>query len=196
MTATNTELLARLGDPADEEVWLEFDRRYRPIVLGFARRIGLTEHDASDLAQETLALFVREYRAGKYQRDRGRLRSWLIGMARIRAAEMRRRHFRRREARGESAFAEMPDEGTLEHIWEEEMRREILRTAMAELRQSRTLKQVTLDAFERLVVHHEAPDKVAERYGLSLNGVYKAKHRCMARLRTLLTKLQRAYEID
>ena len=79
LTRTTTALLEALLDPADDEVWQDFDRRYRPILIAFAQRLGLPDEDA---AQDTLTRFVRSYREGKYDRDRGRLRSWIIGIAR------------------------------------------------------------------------------------------------------------------
>jgi len=72
-TTTTTALLDGLHDPANEEVWREFDTRYRPIILGFAVKLGLSDEDAADVAQDTLARFVQEYRAGRYDRTRGRL---------------------------------------------------------------------------------------------------------------------------
>ena len=79
---TTTVLLDGLYDPANSVVWRQFDQRYRPIIIGFARRLGLTDDDAADIAQETLVRFVKEYRAGKYDRTRGRLRTWIIAMVR------------------------------------------------------------------------------------------------------------------
>jgi hypothetical protein len=70
---TTTALLEGLHDPADAVAWEQFDRRYRPIVVGFASRLGLADADAADVAQEVMLQFVKEYRAGKYDRQRGRL---------------------------------------------------------------------------------------------------------------------------
>jgi len=42
-TQTTTKLLEELKDEANADAWNEFDTRYRPILIGFARRLGLGE---------------------------------------------------------------------------------------------------------------------------------------------------------
>ena len=83
ITRTTTVLLEGLHDASNDAVWGEFDRRYRPVVFGFARRLGLDDADAADVAQETLTRFLEEYRRGVYDRERGRLRSWLVTLTQI-----------------------------------------------------------------------------------------------------------------
>lgn len=194
-TETSTELLRGL-DSSDEKAWREFDRRYRGIILGFATRIGLTPFDAADLAQETLTLFLKEYRAGKYDRERGRLRSWLIGMARHRAADMARRSRNRRETRGESAILDRSGDEELGRLWDEEARRAVLSRAMEELRESKRVGEQTLTIFERLMLDQQAPQDVADSFDIPVQAVYKAKHRCLMRLRSILDRLTHAYELS
>ena len=102
--STSTLLLAGLADSNNSVVWEEFDARYRPIVFGYARRLGLSEEEAADAAQDAMVRFVQEYRLGKYDRARGRLRSWLIGIVKARAIDVLRAKARRREARGDSVL--------------------------------------------------------------------------------------------
>lgn len=90
MTANNTTtryLLQGIVDPSNRSQWLAFDDRYRPIIEGFARRLGLNEHEASDVAQDTLLRFMKDFRLGKYDPTRGRLRSWLISIAKNRITD-------------------------------------------------------------------------------------------------------------
>ena len=87
-THTTTALLAALHDLSDQPAWREFEGRYAPIISGVARRMGLSESDSQDVMQETMLQFIRDYRAGKYDRTRGRLRSWIIGIARHRIADI------------------------------------------------------------------------------------------------------------
>ena len=54
LTRPTTALLEALLDPADDEIWQDFDRRYRPILIAFARRLGLPDEDAADAAHDTL----------------------------------------------------------------------------------------------------------------------------------------------
>ena len=81
-TLTTTQLLEGLADPANQAVWQVFDARYRPVLLAFARRLDLSAEDAADVAQEALTRFMTALREGRFDRDRGRLRSWMVGIAR------------------------------------------------------------------------------------------------------------------
>ena len=62
---TTTALLSGLFDPRNAAAWEAFDRRYRPILMGFVRNCGVRESEAAEIAQETIVRFFEEYREGK-----------------------------------------------------------------------------------------------------------------------------------
>jgi RNA polymerase sigma-70 factor (ECF subfamily) len=187
---TNTVLLAGLLEAGNDEVWRDFDGRYRPVLRAFAGRLGLAPNDAEEIAQETLAQFVELYRAGKYDRERGRLRSWIFGIAQRRVADVRRARERRREKRGESALEPLTSEPELEHLFEEEWQRALLAAAFAELRAGRTDPQ-SIRALELLASGNRSADEVATELSMTANAVYAAKHRAVVKLREILTRLDR-----
>ena len=84
LSKTTTAMLDALHNPSDVATWEEFDQRYRPVLIGFARNLGLDDADAADVAQDTLARFLEQYRDGKYERDREEVRR-SAGVARRRA---------------------------------------------------------------------------------------------------------------
>lgn len=195
-TRTTTALLNDLMDPAKERVWSEFDDRYRPILFGFARRLGLEAEDAADAAQEALARFVRSFRAGEYDRARGRLSSWLVGIARHCVADAARQRATQRVVAGASAIAEIvAREDELESIWQAERQREILRRAMASLADSR-MDERTISAFELVALHDAPAEQVGRQLNMTTDEVYVAKHRCLKRLRTIIQSLTAAYEAE
>ena len=193
---TTTALLEDLHDPANQAVWGEFDARYRPVLVGFARRLGLGEEDAADAAQETLIKFLRSYQAGKYDRGRGRLSSWIIGIARHCIIDQQRAWAARREARGGSALADLPAHDRLEEFWDAECKREIARRAIQTLRESTRIDARTIQAFELLAFEQRSPAEVAAELNMTTNDVYLAKHRCLKRLRPIVAGLHAAYETD
>ncbi len=192
-TITTTELLEGLHDPGKRAVWDEFDRRYRPILIGFLRRMGLDDSDAADVAQETLACFVADYRQKKYDRAQGRLRSWLIGIARCRLADLRRAEGRRRELRGESAIVTLPDDADVDAVWEAEERRAIFEQAVRELRQTTRFNERTIEAFERVVLRREPIEAVSAALELTAQEIYNAKNRVVERLRELVKRYEAGY---
>jgi RNA polymerase sigma-70 factor (ECF subfamily) len=196
LTRTTTALLEGLLDPGDEETWQAFDARYRPILLAFGRRLGLPPEDAADAAQETLAQFVTSYRGGKYDRGRGRLRAWITGIARNCITDVRQRRAARRRERGLSAVGDLPDPATMTRIWDEECEQELLRQGLVELRQQTKTEAPTMRAFEMVALDGRRPAEVAAELDLSLNDVYLAKHRCLKRLRAILSRLEQLYEVN
>jgi RNA polymerase sigma-70 factor (ECF subfamily) len=195
-TRTTTALLEGLLDPADEETWRAFDARYRPILIAFGRRLGLAPEDAADAAQETLARFVRSYRGGKYDRDRGRLHSWIIGIARNCVSDLRQRRAAHWQERGMSAIDNLPDRAALTRMWGEECEQELLRQGLVELRKQTKTDSGTIRAFEMLALGGRRPAEVAAELSITVNDVYLAKHRCLKRLRAILTRLEQLYEIS
>ncbi len=190
MVTTATELLDGLHEQGNRAAWAEFDRRYRPILVGFLRRMGLNETDAADVAQETLACFVKDYREHRYDRQQGRLRSWLIGIARCRLADLRRTTQRRREVRGDSAMSGLPDDSKAEAGWEAEERRLVFEQAITELRQSTRFNVRTIEAFERVVLRQEPVERVSAELGLTPQEIYNAKNRVVERLREIVKRYE------
>jgi RNA polymerase sigma-70 factor (ECF subfamily) len=173
-------------------MWTEFCNRYRPLVVSFSKRLGLSDADAQDAAQETLAVFVAAYRNGKYDKTKGRLRSWLFGIAHRKARDIGRRNRRERIVadRGSNTglVDQIPDEHGISQIWEEEWRQSILKASLAEVR--RQVEPATMQAFELLMLKLLPTDQVATRLEMSPNAVLKAKRRVLARLREQFTHLQ------
>ncbi len=195
-TRTTTLLLEGLHDASNDAAWREFDARYRPIIIAFARKLGLSDADANDVAQETLVRFIEEYRANKYDRSRARLGSWIVGIARYRIAGVYRKRERKRESRGESAMFDMSDDVQMTQVWGEQRRRVILQHALNELRTNTKLADHTIRAFEMHVLQQMPVAAVAEELSLTAQEVYLAKSRVAGKLREVVTKFEDAYDED
>jgi len=195
-THTTTRLLEGLFNPGDDAVWREFDQRYRPIIIGLARRLGLRDDEAADVAQDTLARFIKAYRANEYDRSRGRLRSWIIGIAKYRIADAQRARAQRQGWRGDSVIGALPDQRQLDTIWNAERRRAILRNALHHLRTTGKTSERTITAFELMAFHQRPPAAVADELGMTMDDVYQAKNRIAARLREIVQRLEKLYDED
>ncbi len=189
LPTTTSMLLAALTDPSDEPTWREFDQRYRGVLTGFARRFGLDEEDAGEVAQETLAAFVDQYRSGRYERDRGRLRSWLFAITRDRVLRHLQKAAKCQDWRGESAIEQLPDEHDQSEIWDQEWRRSVLAEGMRQLEQTAGLGERTLRAFEGLALEGRDGAELARELKMTENALYQAKFRAMQRLREILSRL-------
>lgn len=192
---TNTLLLEGLHDATNEAVWRGFDARFRPIIMRFARRLGLQIEDAADVAQETLTHFVRDYRAGKYDRQRGRLHSWIVGIAKFRIADLFRKRAALKECDAATLVEQLPVDDELSTVWEQECNRAVLDRAMTHLRDQTRVDALTIRAFEMVTLELYSAQQVARVLGLSMDSVYAAKHRCLTQLRKIVSDLQGVYEL-
>ena len=78
----------------------------------------------------------------------------------------------------------------------EAAQQELLRQSLDELRQQTKTDAGTIRAFEMLALDGRRPADVAAEMSITLNDVYLAKHRCLKRLRAILTRLEQVYEIN
>jgi len=194
LTHTTTALLEGLASSANTTAWRLFDARYRPILTNFGLRLGLEAHDAEDVAQEALSRFVVAYRAGRYDRSRGRLYSWLIGIARHCLIDMREQRRAGAAMPTGSILDNLPDEHQMTLVLEAECEREVLRLSLEHLRTTTRTEPRTIEAFE-LLLNRVEPGEVAARLGMSVDEVYVAKHRCLRRLRPIVEQITGEYEL-
>jgi RNA polymerase sigma-70 factor (ECF subfamily) len=192
-TVTSTLLLEGLRTAHNQTIWQQYVDRYRPVLIAHARRVGVSAADAEDVAQESLAAFCQAYRAGKYEREKGRLRDWFFGIARNQLRNWcRRRGEREIRVVGpgeESAILRgIPGEDMWAQAWEQEWRDAVLRQCLEEVRGEVDAK--TFSAFELFASQGLPAQQVAERLGMSANAVFIAKHRVLRRIRELLPEME------
>jgi RNA polymerase sigma factor (sigma-70 family) len=186
-------LLNDLRTFGNQTVWSDFDARYRRIIAGFARRFGLDAELADEVAQVTLSEFARDYRRGRYDRRRGRLSTWIIGIARHRIIDVQRARGRRAGGRGSSAIVQLPDEHELTQAWQQERDQAIFDRAMQRLRAATRTKQNNMTVFERVALQGESPAIVAQELGIAIDQIYRIKNRIIERLRRLVTQVEQEY---
>ena len=201
LPTTTTVLLESLRDAQNADAWTEFDKRYRPVLMGFALSLGLHDSDAADAAQWALAQFAQDYAAGRYVRGKGRLSSWIMGIARHRIEKIRHaggpvRDAQGKDPRGESALGAMPDEAGLTRLWDRQRETVIIGRAMEALRTSEGVDPMKLKAFELVALHDVPVDEAARQCSMTAADVYVARSRLSRKLRELVESLGRAYAED
>lgn len=196
-TATTTALLEALRAAEDSPMWAPFVDRYAPILEAIGRRLGLDRDDAADVAQQALLEFVRDMRAGRYDRERGRLRSWLLSIAEYRARDLRRRAAVRGRGRvplDESTSQASADlRAELEAAWADEERKVIAAAAWREVQASARIDQRTLQAFELVALRGVPAEEAARTCDMTVDSVYVAKHRVATKLRRAVEAIEAAY---
>ncbi len=196
LTVTRTILLQGLASPGNRTVWHQFVDRYRPLIMRYAqKRFGLSLHDAEEAAQNTLAAFADAYRRGKYDREKGRLRHWLFGIATRQIKSLRRNRAKARDVQipnassGTGYFDAIPhDDARLEEMWEEEWQQAVYRQCMVEVRGR--FEPKTVRAFEMLAQEGLEAKVIAEKLGMTENAVYLAKCKILKRIRELIPVIE------
>jgi len=190
-TLTRTSLLLGLKTSSDDRVWSEFFSRYQPLIIAVGQQLGLSEQDAQDAAQETLLAFSDAYRKGKYDRDKGRLRAWLFGIATKKIRDIQRHRMKQPSAdlpEKTRLLNTISDEHSISEVWESQWQRALMRECMDAVR--RHMEPSTVRAFELFVLEDWPAEKVAKKLGLSRNAVFKAKRRVLSRMRRSYVHLQ------
>jgi RNA polymerase sigma-70 factor, ECF subfamily len=184
---TTTQVLEALKTSDNSAVWQNFRDNFYPVVVNFARHIGLSPSDADDAAQETMVAFVKAYRAGKYDRDKGRLNHWLFGLARNVILNVRRNlgpeQLIADKTGGPSFWNLLQDEKNVPETWTTQWRKVVLDRCMKRARQE--LDEKTFSAFEFLALGEMPAGEVAKKLEMTENAVYIAKSRVLSRLRQL-----------
>lgn len=192
---TSTVLLQALRDHGNDRAWEQFERRYRTMLWSFCLKLGLQSADAQDAAQEAITAFIEAYQAGRYDREKGRLRSWLFGIAHRKAIDIRRRRGREvvvSDKTDGSMFlgaVESPDEAA--QLWEQEWQAAVLRACMEGVR--REVNAATFEAFELQVLHEKPVEEIAGRLSMTPHAVHCAKSRVLARIRELRPVLEETW---
>lgn len=180
--------------------WNEVDARYRPVLIGFTRSLGLSEADAEDAAQWTLAELSRGLRAGHYERGKGRLRSWVMGIARNRVLMIQRS--KRQGPTGPLPNDQAagvwpptpPDEATMSVVWERELERTVFTRAWGIVRDR--FDDATLRMFELVSMRGVPPAAAAAECAVPVDRVYVAKSRVTKALREISAELMSRYGAD
>ncbi len=194
---TSTSLLEGLLDPHNDRVWTEFFERYGPIVRSFSRKLGLREHEADDAVQETMVTFVTKYREGQYDRQKGRLRSWLCGLAHHKVQHILDRR-RQRERKSDPSSDKAPaiesvaDQDRTNELWETEWRHAVIRHCLDLIRDESD--PIRLRAFELYTLQGWSADEVAAELNITRNMVYLSKSRVLARVSELVKQIDEAWQ--
>ena len=146
---TRASLLLRIKDPADRDAWEEFVEVYRPIICRMARKRGLQDADAQDLAQRVLGSVASSVEGWEHDPKRARFSTWLTTVTRNAIVDTLRRIKPDKSAGGTSMLQQLKrlpqsEEAAAAEI-QREYRRQLFRRAASEIQHE--FEPATWDAF-------------------------------------------------
>jgi RNA polymerase sigma factor (sigma-70 family) len=197
--ATRRSMVERLADWNDAKRWQQFFDSYWKLIHRAARKAGLTETEAQEVVQETLITVAKKIDGLNYDPAIGSFKGWLLNITRWRIADQ----FRKRKAaagrstspRSDSARTTIieriadPAGFDLDLAWDEEWRKNLLRTATERVKKKIAAKQYQI--FDCYVFKQWPAQKVAAELRVSVAQVYLVRHRVGALLKKELGKVER-----
>jgi RNA polymerase sigma-70 factor (ECF subfamily) len=186
MAETSLSLLDSLRLRPDDDAWRRLVDLYTPLIRGWLRRQGIPEQDADDVVQDVLAVVFRKLPQFQRQPHPGAFRGWLRSITVNCLRESWRRRGRQPLGPGGTDFGQFLDQladsdSRLSRLWDEEHDRYITQKLLEAIRPGFEAK--TWRAFQRIALEGAKPDDVAAELGISVNAVFIAKSRVLARLR-------------
>jgi RNA polymerase sigma factor (sigma-70 family) len=197
LLATRRSLVERLPDLADRAKWQEFFDTYWRLIYGVARKAGLNDAEAQDVVQETIVGVARNI--GRYDRDAGSFKSWLLQLTRWRIVDQLRkrspadaRRFPSDGPERETATIDrIPDPAgaTLDAVWDDEWQRTLFDAAVARVKPKVSPKHFQI--FDCAAVKRWPAAKVAAELRVNIAQVYLVKHRIAGLLKKEIAVLEK-----
>lgn len=193
MIDTNETLLDRVKRTDAHQAWKEFFDCYGSAVLRYAQKIGLTEHQAEEVLQETMVALMRQLPTFEYDRGRGKFRNFLLTIVHRKSLAALRRAKKQPDVSldSEDPWTHLSLHDVLagenaDTLSEEVMSRwrdSIMEDALARLASDEALSEGTWPVFRAYAIENRPVGEVAAEFGLKENAVYQIKNRLMRRLR-------------
>ena len=177
---TRPSILLRVQDPSDQDAWRIFESIYHPAIYRAARKRGLQDADADDVAQVVLAKLSSRPDQFCLDKSRGRFRTWLTRVTENAVIDLLRKQ--KREASVENGVEHViSDRRSFRDQLEHEYRREVFAWASRVIRSEFT-DDVWRSFWMTAVEGHSVSD-VAEELKRSVGAVYTSRSRIMQRLK-------------
>lgn len=183
MQTTSASLLVHLQQADDPSAWGRFVHIYSPLLYAWAGHMGLQHADALDLVQEVFTILVQKLPEFSYDRDKG-FRNWLFRVTRNKFLEKARRRPLPVDSCTRPETLAAPSE---DRVDEADFQSYLLRQVLPTMRE--LFQPSTWQAFWEHVVEGRPAPEVASRLGVTVNAVFKAKARVLARLHQELADL-------
>lgn len=186
MLDTPATLLHRLCDQPVPGDWERFVRLFTPLLRRWAVRLGVSDHSAEDLLQELFVLLLRKLPEFRHDPDRS-FRAWLWTVFRHSILA-----WRKRQPQAAIALEHFGDPGTPDanvEATEAEYRRYLLDRIMQIVQTD--FPPATWRIFQDVVIAGRPGVEVARELNVTVNAVYLARSRVLARLREEMAGLDR-----
>ena len=184
MFDTPATLLHRLCHQPVSGDWERFVRLFTPLLRRWAVRFGVSDSSVEDLLQELFVLLIRKLPEFRYDPSRS-FRAWLWTVFRHTVLAWQKLQSRTGPALEQLEELSSPD--SIAEATEAEYRRYLLSRIMQIVQTD--FPATTWQIFRQVVIEDRPGKEVAHEFGVTVNAVYLARSRVLARLREELAGL-------
>lgn len=161
---------------------------YQPLISKWLGRLGAPSGDSQDLSQTILVVVVKKLPEFEHQGQAGSFRRWLKNITRNCLLEFWRARKFQPVATGKTSFQDslnqLADESSqLSQLWDQEYDQQVLATLLKQIQKE--FQPTTWQAFQLVAIEGLSGKVAAEKLNISINSVFIAKSRVMARLRAV-----------
>ena len=195
---TRSSVLKAVADVENAAAWQRLFDLYAGFVFSIARSKGLKDEDADDVVQIVFADLARQMPTFRYDRAKGKFRSYLIGLVHWRIKDRLRLALRDKEFKAnymaEAANLPPADRDFAEREWQAAALEEALRRIRPGVRPEHYV------AFYASAIEGQDTETVLRLYGLSRDNLYQIRKRLTAKLRetvsAVLTEMESPSDHD
>ena len=184
---TRSSVLRAVANTENEAAWQRFFDLYAGFVFSIARSKGLNDTDADDIVQMVFVDLMRNLLSFKYDREKGRFRSYLAALVKWRVID--RLKAVRRDAELKAGFMEevketgQGDEEFADREWKAVAMDHALRRIKSSVRPEHYA------AFVASTVEGQDTETVMKLYNLSRDNLYQIRKRLSERLRKVMSEV-------
>ena len=179
---TRSSVLKAVADTENEAAWQRLFDLYAGFVFSIARSKGLKPEDADDIVQMVFSDLARNLPTFKYDRAKGRFRSYLAGLVHWRVMDRLKAGKRDMELMASfeeeaKATSSADDEAFEEREWQAAALEEALRRIKPEVNPEHYA------AFVASAIEGQDTEAVTKLYGISRDNLYQIRKRLTEKLR-------------
>ena len=184
---TRSSVIRAVADTENEAAWQRFFDLYAGFVFSIARSKGLNDTDADDIVQMVFVDLMRNLLSFKYDREKGRFRSYLAALVKWRVID--RLKAVRRDADLKADFMEEAkatgpgDDEFADREWQAVAMDHALRRIKSSVRPEHYA------AFVASTVEGQDTETVMKLYNLSRDNLYQIRKRLSERLRKVMSEV-------
>ncbi|XZE22031.1 RNA polymerase sigma factor [Pirellulaceae bacterium SH449] len=195
---TSETLIARVKNLGDVDSWSEFVGIYQPTILRMAKRRGLQDADALDVAQQILISVSHSISSWSPDLDAPPFRAWLVTIARNAITNALSRKPIDSAWGGSSVISQLnslPEPSSIEETRAELSRETRNQTVLWAANQIRNEYSPSVwQAFWLTAIEGQPIAEVAKVLNCSTGSIYVARYRVVARLKEKVHELTQDWE--